>query len=145
MISFPTLWSNTLKIQAFGEELQNLSSWKGEKKATAKREEEWSFVNFSHDYKWLKVSLKTWSCSIIAFGSNRIKLQDKILALGSIRVYPPKIFLTTSYNETHAQFSRIATNETRKNRKPTERTSIVFPFQNLSPNLFPRLQFSFTP
>ena len=24
-------------------------------------------------------------------------------------------------------------------RKPTERTSIVFPFQNLSPNLFPRL------
>ncbi|KAK2448304.1 hypothetical protein QL285_007585 [Trifolium repens] len=78
-------------------------------------------------------------------GSNRIKLQDKILALGSIRVYPPKIFLTTSYNKTHAQFSRIATNVNHKNVKPTERTSIVFPFQNISPNLFPRLQFSSIP
>ena len=75
----------------------------------------------------------------MAIGSNSIKIQDKILALGSNQVYPHKIFPTTSYNETHAQFSRIATNETRKNRKPTERTSIVFPFQNLSPNLFPRL------
>ncbi|KAK2438540.1 hypothetical protein QL285_023309 [Trifolium repens] len=101
--------------------------------------------DFAKSKSLLKSPLRSWSCFMRTIGSNRIKLQDKILALGSIRVYPPKIFLTTSYNKTHAQFSRIATNVNHKNVKPTERTSIVFPFQNLSPNLFPRLQFSSTP
>ena len=109
--------------------------WKMKLTAKERNDERvlWFFLSPLNDQK---SPLKSWSCYMRAIGSNSIKIQDKILALGSIRVYPPKIFLITSYNKTHAQSSRIATNVNHKNVKPTERTSIVFPFQNLSPNLF---------
>ena len=44
-----------------------------------------------------------------------------------------------SHNKSRNQLSRDATNENHKNIKPTERMSNVTHFQNLSPNLFPRL------
>ena len=112
--SFPTsLWSREMVKE------WNFLKMEGGKKATAKRERisELVIISKSTTYKSLA----------------------RFRPLDQIQVYPHEIFPINSYNETHAQFSRIATNETRKNRKPTERTSIVFPFQNLSPNLFPRL------
>ena len=47
MISFPTLWSNSLKIQAFGEEMKDLDEEHKGGEKPRQREEEWSeFVIF---------------------------------------------------------------------------------------------------
>ena len=65
--------------------------WKMKLTAKERNDERvlWFFLSPLNDQK---SPLKSWSCYMRAIGSNSIKIQDKILALGSIQVYPHKIF-----------------------------------------------------